>query len=134
MRFTIINPSDDYTIDCATLEIAAVACLTIGRGKYAFKQDGGSIEIPTFLFGGYQDWFMKTFKESVDDVFERVMKEPLKLADAFDSVLIKGCKTKEDSDKKRSSLNDIGQYAWDMASTIRRKVREDEINKIARIS
>ena len=52
MLFEIMNPSDPYTVVAEDKEIAAVACIVLGTGTYAFKPiDVGDFEVPLFLFG-----------------------------------------------------------------------------------
>ncbi len=145
MLYQIINPSDSYTIDCPDLEIATVACCMLGGGQYGFEPlDDGAVAVPMFLFGGVQDFCEKHFKQAFDDVRARVTTHRVAaLADALDSVLIgkdaykRAQKLAEWAalppeqmralravyhDKRRTSMNDIGGRAYEMAERLRKGV------------
>lgn len=140
MLYEIINPSDPYTIECATHKVAAAACFLLGEGQYAFEPIDGSdkeLRVPIFIAGGSEEWCQKTFGMSVDtlmkDVSDNHMKE---LIDALESCLIgtkesreafcQACEridnTKfklERHDRMRTSLNDIGGLAYSYARDFR---------------
>jgi hypothetical protein len=150
MLYTITNPSDPYTIEANSLEVAAVACIFLGRGQYEFKpvEDTGET-VPFFMFGGTDEWFEKHFGKTVDVVTDEVMANRLQeLADCLDSCLIgkvgdrepyfKGLEAFVDPkerqeywfayhDKKRSSFNDIGGRAKKMAANFREKIKTIEL-------
>lgn len=141
MLFEIINPSDAYTIEAPDMEIAACACIVLGRGHYAFEEIGGDAEVPMFLFGGHDAWFKQQFGGTLDETLDRVMKERREdLAACLDSVLIgsgadrdtyhRGLALIDDPakraewraqwhDERRSSLNDIGGNAYRIAEQLR---------------
>jgi hypothetical protein len=142
--YEIINPSDPYTIEAPSLDVAFVACLFLGTGQYAFKPlDEDGEEIPLFIFGGMEAWCAEHLEEGFEAVVTRVTTEPAKrkeLADCFDSCLIgrredrnayrAGLELIDDPakreqwrdrwhDDRRSSLNNIGARAFEMASKLR---------------
>lgn len=138
--YNIINPSDRYTIECADFEIAVVACLILGEGRYAFTSLANVKEVP-FLFGGVADadaFCQEHFQDNLDTVMTRVRTQrAAALADAFDSVLIGnrqafnaiapdrsspsfGAARLRWHDVHRSSLNDIGGRAYVLAKAFRK--------------
>lgn len=140
--FYIVNPSDAYTIVASDLEVAAVACVLLGRGQYAFEPLEGDLErVPLFLFGNPDEWFNERF--GFGDCVTRVMEtRAAELADCLDSCLIGNLKERREYESalalmespegreqfrrnrhaaRRSSLNDIGSRACEMATHIREK-------------
>ena len=150
MLYEIVNPSDPYTILAESLDVAFVACLFLGNGHYAFDplQEGG-VKIPLFLFGGTEGreaWCQEHLHEPFEAVLKRVTTEPLKVAElatCFESCLIGRFEERETyqagldliddpenrvawrvrwHDTRRSSLNDIGNRAHEMAVRLRKKI------------
>jgi hypothetical protein len=141
MLYNIINMSDSYTVKTDDFEVAAIACVILGRGQYAFEplEEGGA-SVPIFFIGGSDEWFQEHFDRDVTETFEHVKAEKRQaLIDCLDSVLI-GDRTdrelfdkatsmmtedqieeyrKEYHEKKRSSMNNIGKRAWDYANHLR---------------
>jgi hypothetical protein len=147
--YRIVNPSDLYTIECPDLEIAALACVLLGQGQYAFEPiDARNAKlvqpaVPLFLFGDAGPWFQENFNVDAQGLYRRVKDDPgrcAQLADALDGVLIGDAQDRElfavacsfmpDSekrerfrtiwhDKKRSSMNDIGTRAREIAKRLR---------------
>jgi hypothetical protein len=150
MLYEIINPSDPYTIEAQSLDVAAVACLFLGRGQYAFDPIGGdnSPEVPMFMFGGTDEWCLEHFNESFESVVNRVTKEKaVELAECLESCLIGKAADREtyragmeliDDPKKReqwrekwledrrSSMNNIGARAYAMAEKLRAGARRGD--------
>lgn len=142
ITFEIINPSDKYTIQAPDMEIAAVACVSLGQGKAAFDEIDGEREVPLFLFGGYDKWFTEQFGRDMAETFDRVLDERRdELADCLDSCLIgdaahrasfnKGMALIESPEKReewrqhwlderRTSMNNIGSVAWETAANLRK--------------
>lgn len=144
MLYEIINPSDCYTIEAKSLDVAFVACVFLGSGQYAFEPfEEAATRIPIFLFGGTEEWCSEHLKEGFEAVVDRVMADPGKkaeLAECFDSCLI-GKRPMRDTyyagleliddpakreqwrhrwhEERRSSLNDIGGRAYGMAKRLR---------------
>jgi len=144
MLYEIINPSDPYTIEAPSLDVALVACLFLGSGQYGFKPiDGGAIEIPLFLLGGHEEYCQEHFGCTLDALITRVTEEKsAELAKCFESCLIgyqqdrstykAGLELIDDPAKReqwrdrwldegRSSMNNIGGRAYKMAAKLRAK-------------
>lgn len=137
----LINPSDAYTMAGDDYDVAAVACLLLGEGHMGLVEIGGARRVPIMLFGLNDAWAQEGFGCTVTDLCNRVMKEKrTALADALASVMIASPAerasytlalefiddpTKRQTyrdrwhDRQRSSLNDIGKRAWEMADRIR---------------
>ena len=145
LLFKIINPSDPYTIEASSLDVAVMASVLLGQGNYQFTSLGGGQDIPFFAFGGGDDWCKKHFKETLMELSNRVMDTKLsEVADSLDSVLYGDeqdrvqflAETKDMSrndflaerimrqDKKRSSMNDIGERAYRMAAKLRQSIQD----------
>ena len=117
MKFEIINPSDPYTMTAPDLEVAAVAVIFLGNGKYPLEglDDAAGQGVPAFLFGGHDEWFASKFGMSFQDTAEHVLwHRNEELATTLDSVTLRRTKA--------SSLNDIGGRARALAQAVRRKV------------
>lgn len=145
MILEIINPSDPYTMEADDLAVAAAAILFIGNGKLGLQDDKEETVLPLVAFSGVDvgEWFKAEFGRDLGHVFEH---DKLAIADALDTVLIGNKRDRElyietrrrlsaedvlsyrDTwhDKKRSSMTDIGQAAWDTAKRIRDVVEADE--------
>jgi len=124
MKFEIINPSDPYTMDAPDMEVAAVAVSFLGDGKYPLKGIGEDVgqDVPPFLFGGHDEWFVAKFGMNFEDTAGHVMNHRNdELAQAFDSVTLQR--------DNRSSMNDIGGRAKALAQAVRRKV--SSVTKVA---
>jgi len=139
--YELVNPSDAYTFQAPTLLIAACATVLIGRGKYAAHPEDGkgekNEEVPMFFFGGVEEWFKEKGVESLGDYINAHREEvatcldtfligDMKERKAFDRLI--GCisnpEEKEKArlafhDEKRSSMNNIGEYAWKLAKELR---------------
>lgn len=142
MIYDIINMSDSYTIKAESLDVAAVACLLLGSGQYGFAplEDGG-VKIPLFMFGGVDEWFREHFGKDVGPCVEEIReKRAGELADCLDSCLIGSLTDRQEyereleliespesrekfraerHDKRRTSMNDIGGRAYEMAKRLR---------------
>jgi hypothetical protein len=155
MLYEIVNPSDPYTIKAESLDVAFVACLMLGNGQYAFGPlESAGVKIPLFLFGGLADceaWSTEHLHEEFESVIKRVTTDPLKIAElaaCFESCLIGRFKERETyragleliddpakrdewrarwHDTRRSSLNDIGGRAYEMASKLRTGIQNPVI-------
>lgn len=139
MLFNITNPSDPYVMRAIDLEIGAIAVAALAHGAYGLEQIGGdrSANVPIFLMGGHDAWYTKQFERNFEATLNHVMEkrqdELIKalasvfcgtVADklAFDELAAK-CPDDEayaelllsTHDAKRTSTNDIGRRAWDMA-------------------
>lgn len=138
--FEISNPSDPYTLKTDRWDLACLAALCLGSGRYGLDEHSGERKMPIFLLGGSEEWVKQEFGVSMDDFFaERVGHD---LADVLDSVMIGSPQDRESTedavsrmspedaaewlktrhDRKRSSMNDIGGYAAHLAKSVRKKV------------
>lgn len=116
MKYDLINPSDPYTLEADDHEIAAVAVCLLGNGKYPADALGDDANkdnnVPAFLFGGHDEWFEARFGANYEGVAERVLTTRADaLARAFESVKL--------GRKERSSLNNIGGKALELAKAVR---------------
>lgn len=139
----IINPSDPYTMEADDFEVATVACYTLGGGRMGLREIGGAARtVPVMLFGWDRAWFAEHFGCDELVLVQRVRSTKADaLASAFESCMIgrasdrasyrKGLELIDDPEKRlawrdhwhderRSSLNDIGRVAWEMAASIRK--------------
>lgn len=145
MLFSIVNPSDPYTIEAPALGIAVMASILLGQGKYAFKSLDGGEDVPIFSFGGGDDWCSKHFGESLMELSNGVMDTKMReVADCLDSVLYGDAEDRleflastEDLDRPNfeaarimrqqnlcSSMNDIGERAYRMAAKLRKSIED----------
>ena len=118
IRYNLINPSDPYTFEAPDLITAAVSVCLLGNGKYPADALGAdanlSNNIPCFLFGGHDEWFQARFGATFEATTERMLKErPGDLVGCLKSVKL--------GSAKRSSMNNIGGRAREMAQAIREK-------------
>lgn len=139
MIFTIVNPSDPYTIEASALDVAATVAALLGHGQYEFRSLDGGEDVPFFAFGGADDWCQKHFKESLMEMVDRVMAtKKVEVADCCDSVLYGKEEHRKEflesvasvdqdtrekmrfqfHDTHRSSMNDIGGRAYAMAKKL----------------
>ena len=144
MIWEIINPSDSYSIDYPDWEVAAFAGVILGQGQYGLRGIDNDHELPIFLFGGHEEWVKSEFgANSFDEWKTKFLNERKnEVADCLDSVLIgdhsdrasynKGLELIKDAearkewkehwhDQRRSSMNNIGAYAWELAEWLRNK-------------
>lgn len=120
MKFNLINPSDPYTFEADDLEVAAVMVCLLGDGKYLADALGEDADkgnnVPAFLFGGHDEWFVSKFGMNYADTAEHCLQHRVDdLARAFESVQL------QLGSERRSSMNDIGARARALAQVIRRK-------------
>jgi hypothetical protein len=142
MHFNIINPSDPYTMRAVDLEVAAVAVGVLGVGQYGLEEIGGdrSGVVPMFISGGHDEWYTKQFGRNFSDTLNHVLNHrhdelvkalasvhlgtPADKA-AFDERAARCADPEavvellhELHDAKRTSDNDIGRRAWQMAQAL----------------
>lgn len=136
MIYRLINPSDPYTFEAPSIEVAGVCACLISMSCGAESADGN--ERTPILFG-WQEWLDER------GVGEEWMKQHYgEIADAFDSFLIGDLNARADvesmlallpEDKRkqwkderqnrhRSSLNEIGEAAYKYAARFRKKATE----------
>lgn len=138
MLFKIINPSDPYTLKSERFDIAAIACLILGQGQYALEGIDTNLETPMFKWA---EWMESQFNLNIKDdkwLYNFLNKGDNRadLIKCFRSVLINdrevyetalGLIEKEEDkirwaeywhDKHRSSMNNIGARAFNIAKKL----------------
>lgn len=135
--YELINPSDDYTFRAPSLEVAGACAVLLSSGFGARCLDGDSEETTPILFG-WNEWLQDRGMNKA--WFDAHVQQ---IADAFDSFLIGGQNEREDvesmlalldddkrerwradrQDRHRSSINQIGERAYDYAKNLRAVVR-----------
>lgn len=146
IEYELINPSDAYTFFAPTLLIAACAVFVLGEGKYgAHPVDSKDTDlVPIFLFGGHDAWLKD---RGVDDLPTYIDEHRCEIATCLDSFLIgthnERCtmekvlaeirdpndreKAREKwIDGRRSSMNNIGLRAKQLAMLLRKPTKADE--------
>ena len=82
MIHEIINPSDQYTIECDDMELLTASIFALGEGAYGTKCEDTNFEVPMTIFGGDG---VKFFKENFNQDFaEYVNSNKIKIADCLD--------------------------------------------------
>ena len=130
--YEIINPSDQYTLECEEFLIGAVAVALLGKGHYG-------IEGSPVLFG-WDEFFKDNKIEVLSDYVDAHLPELVACLDSVligsqsDRLLVKDAISKMSDekskteyltmyhDKKRSSMNDIGQRAKELADALRERI------------
>lgn len=124
VSWEISNPSDHYTMLAPSFEVAVLACLMLGHGHYGLDAGPGNASedsLPIFLFGGFDEWWAgHSPEESLPDALTRLEAE---VAKALGTVLIgdraefeaSGLSWGDWHDRKRTSMNNIGQRARTMS-------------------
>lgn len=125
--FEIANPSDKYTIK-GPFMACAIAVAMLGNGSYG-------IEGTPILFG-WDEWLKG---KGIEDLGAHIDKHNTEIAAALDSVLMGDERDREEvdatlrrippdqheawlaerHDRRRSSMNDIGRRARELASRVR---------------
>jgi len=148
MIFKIINPSDPYTLEAERLDIAAVTVILLGRGNYALEGVDNDLEVPIFSFGSDEQtsaWLKENCGFDVEGLGDFIGNNQDDIATCLESVVIgrpeerqeyidalteklAGISEDDDAvadfkfqwhDKRRSSMNDIGGRAQDIAKRFR---------------
>lgn len=136
MIYEIINPSDKYTLETDNFELACLATILLGKGRYALTDESDNEAMPIFMFGGHEAWFQEKFGKSLEDISNET--DDLELATVLRSVLLGDRVVYQsmlkfiDPDKqqafrdhwhneRRTSLNDIGQRAWGYADALEKR-------------
>ena len=147
--YEISNPSDAYTMQASDLKVAQMATLLLGQGAYGLQDaDGntafpiyGNTALPIFLFGGGKEFPLREFgvvgpwidanRDALVDALESVqiggISERRELDDALSCMATENRAEylKRRHDRLRTSQNNIGQAAWDLAARLReRKVSQ----------
>ncbi|AIL77347.1 hypothetical protein RG113_003062 [Acinetobacter baumannii] len=140
MIFELINLSDKCTFEAPNLKIAALVTCVLGNGQYSAKGIKHDLDVPFFLFGGHEEWFISKFGTNFEETLIQVRDEEKQdLADSFNSVLLgsyldrtaffKAYNLIKDPaeqkewrkqwlDERRSSFNNICERAWNYAEQV----------------
>lgn len=145
--FSLVNPSDPYTLVAPSLKIAAVATCIFGEGRYGLRQcDGqGDAAMPPFMEFGHESWFQRkfgeTFEQALYDVHSRhreamvrclgsvlygTLADRLKIGPELDLLGAeeRALRLLDWHDSNRSSSNDIGRRAWDFSNRLALTLQE----------
>lgn len=131
----IINPSDSYTLETDEFVLGGVAVAFLGEGQYGLKSlEDDSLSTPVLF--GWETWLEKN---GIADLSTYLDANASRIADVLDSVQIGSAADREHwaelkevlpeatyderyaawSDKKRSSINNIGRHAAALAKNLR---------------
>lgn len=136
--YKIENPSDAYTLKADDPKVAQMATLLLGQGAYGLTDEQDNTVLPIFLLGGGSEWLAREFGDHKTWIAEHLAE----LADCLESVIIGGFSARRDvddalscmpedqradylkrrHDRQRSSMNDIGQRAQELARALREKL------------
>jgi hypothetical protein len=139
--YTLINPSDGYTLKAEEDKIAIVAAALVGNGAYALDDELGNDVLPIFFRGGVDEYIANRFGETTSRIINDNL---LAVADCLESFAICGIKQRklydaaldlmsEEAraqwrelwhDRNRTSLNNIGSRAWAYAQKARDRARQ----------
>ncbi|MEO4181419.1 hypothetical protein [Acinetobacter pittii] len=140
MIFELINPSDKCTFEAPNLKIAAIVTCVLGNGQYSAKGMQHDLDVPFFLFGGHEEWFVSRFGTNFEETLVEVRNaEKQDLVDSFNSVLLgsyldrtaffkaynlikdpteQNKWRREWLDERRSSFNNVCERAWNYAEQV----------------
>ncbi|MFJ0091963.1 hypothetical protein ACLDXG_19785, partial [Acinetobacter baumannii] len=89
MIFELINPSDKCTFEAPNLKIAALVTCVLGNGQYSAKGIENDLDVPFFIFGGHDEWFISNFGLNFKETYIQVRnEEKFDLVNSFNSVLL----------------------------------------------
>lgn len=111
MKFEIINPSDKLFLTAPDLLISAVAICLLSKGVYALKGigDNDNLEVPLFLFGGHDGWFLENLNCTFQEALIKAKERKQELIDCLKSI---------EYETERGSMNNIQQCGIDIAKSI----------------
>lgn len=142
MQYELINPSDAYTFEANSREVAALTVFNISTAYAAHAETGKDDDgVPMFIFGGAVDWYKETFGRSPDEGITALITD---VANALESFMLGHFEDRRrykaalnaitDSKNRamfmaewqdgRSSLNDIGTYAHRLATQIKNSITQ----------
>lgn len=139
--YEIINPSDTYTLKAASDEVATLAILLLGNGNYGgHKRGDDAFSVPMTLFsrnpqaevdaafakyGGFIA-AIKAMNQDVAEALESVLIGSFSDRDIAESALLQMPEVeqrvkwlRDRHNTMRSSMNDIGKTALNMAEKLR---------------
>lgn len=76
--YTLINPSDPYTFEAPSDEIAALAVLLLGNGAYGADNEQGEQVVPVMLgqdYGRIDRWYQDRFGRCLEDGLEALGRQ-----------------------------------------------------------
>lgn len=154
MNFELINPSDPYTMRAPSFEAAVLACWLISPGGMmpprqvgeSFEDIEGGEQAPFAISGDLVAWFERRFGRTIGEAMESIGEDVIS---ALRSVMIGSASERRRMervlsaildpaereraaeawhDQKRSSLNDIGSAAREIAAELeqQRKAATEE--------
>lgn len=132
--YELVNPSDGYTFYAPSIEIAAACAVLLSTGFGATPSSGEGESTPVLF--GWQEWLDERGIDS-----EWIDSHRDEIADAYESFLIGGSSERADvesmlamlpeekreewrnqrQDRRRSSMNQIGEAAYAKAKQLRSK-------------
>jgi len=125
MIYELINPSDDWSFEAPSDKIAFLVSLIVGEGQTPASRDGWQGGMYILGLGDPNKDFQEQFNEQLEGAFTRHKTE---IVESLKSFVIKrkeaptGMTLNELrtwNDKHRSSLNDWGGYAHELADRIK---------------
>lgn len=140
MLFYVINPSDAYTIESNRFDVAVAAILLVGRGYYGLDGADNDYDMPVLAFFSKETQNTWLKENGVEDLRRFIDVNKFEIAECLDSIMIGGIedrkaydkglelieteenrqKWKDDwHDQRRTSMNNIGQSAWNYAKRLR---------------
>ena len=147
MTYELINPSDTYIFEAPNREVAALAVGMINTMYGARTENDDPLwAIPFLGFSDPEKWYIQTFGRTICDGLDALASE---LADALDSFTLCGfkqyrfyqaaCNAIDDPAKKqafiaewddahRSSINNIGEQARQLAKMVRETITGKEVS------
>lgn len=146
MIYEIINPSDAVTIEAQDSVLASIAIIVLGNGQYGLYDEDGRTVLGIFALSkpekliewlrdnGVEDAKMDEFYakngEEIAAILESVVYgkiEDRKAITALTESMTKSDRLKalaKYNDSKRSSMNNIGSAASELAKGFRKKAQE----------
>lgn len=135
--YNLINPSDSYTFEAPDLTTAGVAAYLLNEAYGAQRIDVDEQE-RTPVFFGWDEWLKE---RGIDEPW--IKAHATELADVFDSFLIGSYQERLDiadamammsdekreefrakrQDRRRTSMNKIGERAYNLAAFLRKKYK-----------
>lgn len=123
--YEIVNPSDKVLVAAESDQVAAIAILVLGMGRFALVRcDNGERVLPLFLLGGAEEWlaaqhidlgtFVKEHAVDLAAVFDSAFYGDASEAEALEAALAalapleREASRRAYNDRKRSSMNNIG--------------------------